>query len=599
MESDQIPFLSPPPNQELCLWNPPGLSSDQEIDAALLDPSISADQVLRLPGIVQQFQHGNSRLVSLLTSPENLNEIISIVQNSESRELSMTAFQLFMLPNSALLKSFSQNFEYIEASISILTKCDAGQSDEKKYCYAVGIISQIILKALKAAPADFLSVLKQSPNFFSYVLSFVEVESIFYMIMNIVQTRPAWFHTYLWGFLTAYIGERTKMVDPPKSWDISIISIENAAKVRLRGSESKARLLNIFTKFIQTFDGEQFQKEFRSSIGKLFPFIISTSFELNERLALFDLGKKLPPSSKLTELALYIIDDKIINTELTQKAIEYLTFAFNGERIEPIANFLFRILNTDSFFPKNQNTTNNFIIQATVDLTKKMMQICQHPRFFAKIVQHCIACCWNNSNFNSQIMYRSACLSIGSVVGDMPSWNGWITFYDTVIALFHQKLPFDRTVKIDTTNWDKDLVDKLRTHSSNIPMSIDDFRPLFEVFIDEESDESRSAESGSYALNISGDSSDSEPPTNPIPPVPQYQYKRNSSEHENIPSFNTAQPSNSRRRSRQSNISPLYEDKTPRFTKKRSNSLIIEQKQNITKKKKDSGDIDEKKCIIE
>ncbi|OHT05343.1 hypothetical protein TRFO_05920 [Tritrichomonas foetus] len=545
---ETLPFRSPPPTNPIDEWTPPVSSASSLIENVLMDPSTPIIQVLKTPGILLAFREKNPALILRITEDNSIREIIKIFQSTEDKDLQIIIFQLFFSSNSNLLQTFAGNVEYIDLAseifdnskklILINENCDHTSFTENRkdinieqshnycgghlndanfsYCddfpmnikqtiYNIGITTQIFLKAIKNAPAEVLTVLLKSDNFFKLILENLEIEPIFQMAQQMVQLQPVWFHTYLWGYLVAYINERTKMPEIPKNWNVHIPSISNCFSVKLN-SEQRSRVLNLFTRFFQTFMDQA--SDFNDAVNSLFSFIISTSFDMKERLALFDIGQFLPSNNKLLDIALDIIDERIMNTELTQKALDYLTFYYDGKKIEPIVNFLFRALNPESINHFMRYGPNNFVLQSLINLIDKMMERALYPRFFAKVVQHCISYSWNNNVLNKHILFLSTCLSIGEIVGDMPSWDGWTIFQENVVDQFSRHLNFTKDEKINTKNWDNQLINKLLTHSSVIEMTIEDQRPFY-YDLANESDETRSAESGSYAITTS-DFSDSD-----------------------------------------------------------------------------------------
>ena len=476
-------YHSPPPPSALEQWVPS--SSDNE--NLLLDPEMDVKTIFASPNVVSAFAHENSEIVLKLVTPESIAEIMELFRTTPEKSLLRTIFQLFMSTNKALLQALSEVSAGIDGLAGILRL--EGEGD----LYRIGLATQILTTCVKMWPGDVFEMMTKSPVLFPAILESLGKDSVLHCAIALAQTPPSWFHTFLWGFLNAYVAGRIRLPPKPRSWNVNFPGIENCERVELN-SLQRQRVLQVICAFLVAFPDET---DFKEVMMKMIPFMVSASHIHAEMVQLFELGMLLPSSPRLVERALDIIDDRVEHHLLTEKALDYLTYAYDGERIEPVVNFLFRILS-----PEMLTHVNQFVLRAATKLVARMMEIAPYPRFFAKVTQHLIAYVWNRTTCES-LLFRSVVLEIGTIVGDTPSWDGWKQFEREVIEPFMLKNRANRSVKISEENWDKLLVEKLMIQSSVIEMTAADRRPVYDNISDDDLSDSRSAESGSYETNPS------------------------------------------------------------------------------------------------
>lgn len=483
-------YPSPPTLSTLEKWSP----SSHENENMELDPEMDVKSIFQSPNIVSAFSHENSEIALRLVTPESIAEIIDLFKTTQDRSLLGTIFQLFMSTNKALLQAVSEVSAGIDGLGSILVL----EGDEN--LYRIGLATQVLTTCVKMWPGDVFEMMTKSAVLFPSILASLGKDSVLHCAMTLAQTPPAWFHTFLWGFLSAYVAGRIKLPPKPRSWNVDFPGITNCEKVELN-SLQRQRVIQVICAFLKAFPDEI---DFKDVMMKMIPFMASASHIQAEQVQLFELGMLLPSSPRLVERALDIIDERVEHHWLTEKALDYLSYAYDGEKIEPVVNFVFKILS-----PEMQKNLNPFVLRATTKLVAKMMEKAPYPRFFAKVTQHLIAYVWNRSVMRDSLLFRSVVLQIATIVGDTPSWDGWKQFEREVVEPFMLKSRVDKDVKISEENWDKLLVDKLMIQSSVIEMTVADRRPVYDNISDDDLSDSRSAESGSYTMNQS-DMSDSD-----------------------------------------------------------------------------------------
>lgn len=496
---DEEIYDGPPhPQTQPETWNKTN-SGSVDFTSLLEDPDKSIIEIISLYDVQTPMKEHNAAFEKLITRPETICEMLEYIKEGENKIIIIKIIQLFYSPNQTLLEALIDSTD----NIDIITSIILYRGDN--YLYRIGVACQILSEALHHWSSSVFEIMSQSQFCFSAMLSSIQITSIYQTLKIFAKTPPEWFHTFIWGLLTAYISGRTSMPMAPNGWKVEAPGIINCGNVKLNTSQ-RVCVLKIIGSFLKKFHTES---KFPNCMASVLSYIASTIHGIPEKEALLKTGLYLQSNKKLIELALDILDREQFNLPITQKAVAYLAKWYDGEKIEPILNFVFRVLNPEfpGKYDKNcKKNPNIFVLQETIKLTSNILERVNYPRFFSKAIQHCIAYSWNNKIEADSLVFRSILLQLSTIVEDTPSWNGWITFHRQIIEKFNQNLEFQTDRRINTAGMDEDLLEKLKTHSSVIEITETDRKPFFyDISLDDFS-QARSGESGSYDSEYDEDS---------------------------------------------------------------------------------------------
>jgi hypothetical protein len=317
-------------------------------------------------------------------------------------------------------------------------------------------VTAILDAAVRRFPVDVLSFLGEIETAFPMLLSRVHEEAVFTFFNGLIGAVPADSAVFLWGFMRAVCPEVP--FGGPEELPAGVVA---CGKVAI-SQKGKVRVIELLGVAAKTF-GEAI--EFRVALGACLPGFLGISQELA-----FTVGLSLQPSAALVSRALALMASKSTPARDLEAGLRYLAYAYDASKIEPVVNFLYRILRSSS--------TNNFVLQAATALVAATFSRATYPRFFAKVVQHCVARAWNRKpRLRGKLLYRAAVLEIAATVGDTPSWAGWEQFDRVVLRPYARREEFPRDFMIPEGDWDHGLVERLKTQPDVLLRSAIDRKP--------------------------------------------------------------------------------------------------------------------------
>jgi hypothetical protein len=404
------------------------------------------ETLLARPEILTLFQNRNSEVHSRLLLPSSLKQLFIFLSTSDDRPILDIILRLFQSPNPSLLEAVFQSSELTHSLLSVL---DVNSS------FRTGYVTSIIETAVRLSPDDVLLLLAEDQIVFPTLLKRITEESIFTLFCTLITLAPSDSCLFLWGFLHAI------SPDSPISIPSALPPGVSACQAIELTLPAKVRLLEMFIHSSKTHKEEN---QFAKALSGLLPLFLSIN-----AVKTFTLALELPPSEPLISHSLQLISTKSTSPRDLELALRYLAYGYDGSKIEPIINFLHRIL---------RSSANNFVFQATSALISATFSKTTYPRFFAKVVQHCIARAWNRTaRLRAKLLYRAAVLEMAIVVRDTPSWSGWEEFDRNVLEPFIRREEFSRNFLISEKNWDQELVDRIKTQPEVLERTIIDCKP--------------------------------------------------------------------------------------------------------------------------
>lgn len=476
---------------------------------SILDPNIPLVTLIKDPLFFQAFQIQNQDIVQRVISDEGVKNIYELIKTTNERSILNKITALFFLPNSPLLKTTATN-PNVSAYI-----CDILHLPFQEAYKRIGLITQIITYSINSWPQEVLNSFSQSTTLYPTLLLSLHITSIYYSMLQYCVIPHRTSHIYLWGFFRAVVGPSFKIAANPTGWyDVpGVTACFQPEIINQLTSLHRSRVFRVLATFLKGFN----DNEFPLIISTALPHLHQQALDFcqlqidqnpskkdiynkectEERASIFVMGLASRANTEMTNIAIKILQNEPLNTELAEYSIKYLTAFFDGNQLEPIVNLLFRILNpTKVETQQDSPPPTHFLAQAAISLVQELIERVDAPRFFAKLIQLSIASSWNSKE-RENLKQRAFCLATADIVGNLSSWPGWEDFQNVIVSPFSQQEKFDRSYNINTEGWDQDDIEKLRKQESSIPMKECDHRRFVMVEFKDDSD-SRSALSGSY-----------------------------------------------------------------------------------------------------
>jgi hypothetical protein len=408
----------------------------------------SLPELLSRPEVVVWYRDLSPDVYERFFSPVTIKNLCQLLATSDSRPTLETIHRLFLSPNTSLLEDL---FSSADLTLSLLSVMNSGSG------LRTGYAATIIESGFRHFPVDLLTAFNMIPQSFPTLLAHVHEEPIFALFHTVIGLVPASSATFLWGFIRVLIPPSHGLTLP----DDLPPGVVACASVRLQ-PPAKLRVLELLRTAARTFSDDS---PFRAALLEAAPHFADISASV-----VFGMGLALPPSPALVQQALGLMGAKTTPPRDLEAAVRYLAYGYDGARIEPVVNFLYRILRSSS--------TNSFVLQAGAALVAATFERATYPRFFAKVVQHCVARAWNRKpKLRSKLLYRAIVIDIATAVGDTPSWAGWEEFDRTVLRPYANRNEFPHDFLIPEADWDKALVDRIKTQPETLERTVIDRKP--------------------------------------------------------------------------------------------------------------------------
>lgn len=416
---------------------------ENDVEKVLSDPNSTVIDLLECTSIVMFFRENNQRLNDKFMELDTMSDILELFKTTRERQILSTLSNLYLSTNLTLLKTISQSVEVVNRlSLVLLLR-------EPENFYRVGVVSRIISMAINKWPEKVFEIFPKSPIFYPTLLQNIDISSVYSLVLQIIQTPPFSQHCFIYGFLATLIG--TKIPPPPDYWDIKSIGISRCANVHIESSQ-RIYLFKLFKMIYLCFSNECPLSEF---FGSSLVDFYKKSQSIQEKESIMDLGLALPFIEELYDIATDNIIRASSSTPLLEKSLEYLTKYHDGVGVEPVIDFMYKLLSCSYNFRPN-----NFIYEAVLALITDLVPKAEYPIFFAKSIQQLITYFWNRVE-KKPLIYRTYLLSYATVVGRIPTWPGWASFKTEIIDKYVAFEEIQEDFKIPEEEWDDELIESI------------------------------------------------------------------------------------------------------------------------------------------
>ena len=361
------------------------------------NPAPSVEDLINCNDIVQVFKTGNQQLLDILISEEGINELIRLLQTTNSFQIARRILQIFIMVDSPLLSQLINSNEYTENLLSIF--------DDLKliHPYIVGSITQILFTALDSYPGDFYESMNSSRTIIPRIVRNLEFRSVYYLCTRIVITSIE-AQTFCWYLFVSLMGEhgpgcavpKSFAADPPTNLDPFPLN-----------SQMRRRALELLFSFINEFPDTC---DFYSELSVALPIILQDAADDYERSLVFKLGLLLNINEAIAYSAQSVLNCLKSSDLLIQSALYYIDSFGIIIRNNSVELILYRLLH---------RTPNNFIL---IVLSKMIQSIIEGGQTddndnsdLTETLQMIVADAYQSSDKSSLIMKAfRACLHLSS-----------------------------------------------------------------------------------------------------------------------------------------------------------------------------------------
>ena len=422
------------------IWAPP-VSLPANFEEILSDSNIDMREILKQPQLFQLFDEKEENITNKIVN--SAAEIISIfVETNQKEEVSIIR-EILLSKNTALIEQLLDLpcFEYF---ISVLE----GSNEFK-----IGICTFVILHLIDKWPEQIMQIFYQSNKFFPLILHMIDDTSIYLLVFCLIHIANDYSPAFIWGFFLCLMkGECGE--NPPETWDISPFCISACAELEIT-IEQRFLLYRSFFTYMQQFPDEL---EFREIVFKSLPILMNNAENDAERSEILNFAINFPTNPDFVAIALKLGKIRPMCTDITEKAISYLSMHVD---ITPIGEIilLFHLLFTEA-------TPNNFVFRVAANLIEETLEKHRHSKLFLKAMQHMIAYSWNHPSHN-EILYISFLIGYASILGSTSYLLEWNHFYHNVVNPFSRREYTKRDFRFDESKWNRDLINRINEGSTN------------------------------------------------------------------------------------------------------------------------------------
>jgi hypothetical protein len=238
-------------------------------------------------------------------------------------------------------------------------------------------------------------------------------------------------HSFLWGYLLAFVPTHTLPTGVPCGWDVARAAVQNCLDCELRYTH-KIELMKLFQCYVRTFKDHEC---FKTTVSESLALVLSELRRDEELTAAFDLATALSDHSSVASLALDILRrTEIAAGPPVEKAIVYLSENLDPALLRPALVYLFRLLRSD--------VANNFLYHAVSKLMDAMLEKSSEERPLVAATQHLVAFVWNRKGQNCPRLKRAFLLELAAKTGAVATFPGWSQFVPAVLQPYHHGQPF-------------------------------------------------------------------------------------------------------------------------------------------------------------
>lgn len=417
-------------------WRPP-LQITQECEAILNDTSTSLETIFQNCHEILQFFNENDYTVTnrLILS---FDEITELFLSTNERAILIMIKSLFLSKNTSLLELLLD-----PNSIDFVSKIIQGTN-----LFKIGIATQIISSGLDKWPANLMSSIYQSSDFFHSVLISIDKPSVHLLVECLIRQICVSTPSFLWGFYVSLMhNENIKII--PKKWDISYRSISKCYDVNL-DLEQRLLLYRIFYTFMTLYPNET---EFKDIIYNSLPILLTNSESYEEQAEILNFAINFPEQEMFIDTAIKLATVENMNTDITEKAISYLSLHMNSIPIGKIIHILYLLI--------NKSQPNNFVYRVAANLIEEAVEHHSESALFIKATQNVIAYAWNHPPFQS-LMFRSFIIGYSTIFGPRCSFPGWSIFYMEVVCPFSKRVGITSQYQFDESQLNISMLNEIQ-----------------------------------------------------------------------------------------------------------------------------------------
>ena len=178
--------------------NLPGVSEgDEEAKKLLKNPSVTINELLLVPGLVQAIQRSDD-LISKFLTPKALLELLRILKTTTTRSIALMIRDIFQAYVDTLSPYLASSIEICEFVFAL---AEEGQSS-----FAFGIASSFTLQCFRMYPEEMAECLRLSQRMNELSLKNIEKLGMFQLLTDIVDDDRIDSSAFVWNCWLAFIG---------------------------------------------------------------------------------------------------------------------------------------------------------------------------------------------------------------------------------------------------------------------------------------------------------------------------------------------------------------------------------------------------------
>ncbi|OHT03337.1 hypothetical protein TRFO_29253 [Tritrichomonas foetus] len=251
--------------------------------------------------------------------------------------------------------------------------------------FKIGAATQIILAALDKWPANLMCSFYQSNYFFLAILKKVDETAVYLLIDCLVKLADTYSPSFIWGYFLSLMKGKCEE-SPPSKWDCSPQCISLCAEVEIT-VEQRLLIYRIIYSFMAQYPNE---REFCNIVFRCLPTLLTYANNSEEQAELLNFAINFPSNSLMINTALALAKKLPMCTDITEKAISYLSLHADDVPIGEIIQVF------HSLFERAQ--PNNFVFRVAANLIEETMEKHKDSDFFVLAMQYMIAYSWNHQS---------------------------------------------------------------------------------------------------------------------------------------------------------------------------------------------------------